>query len=84
MLRRRLISGRGIDQLGANTIATHQLLAILRAVTGNVDIPGASYLCEMPDFIPEVDLELSDELSEAQVEKQLNRDRLFSAIVQRV
>ncbi len=72
-----LISGRGIDQLGRNTMPTHRLLAILRAVTGNVDVPGASYLTEMPDFTPEVDLELNEALDEAQCLKQLNRDHLF-------
>ncbi len=72
-----LITGRGIDQLGQNTVPTHRLLAILRAVTGNVDVPGASHLCEMPDFIPEVDLELNEALDETQASKHLNRDHLF-------
>jgi thiosulfate reductase/polysulfide reductase chain A len=72
-----LISGRGIDQLGRNSSAAHRALAILRAVTGNLDVPGASHLCEMPDFIPEVELELSDELPEAQRLKGLNQGRLL-------
>lgn len=55
-----LYSGRGIDQLGVNSFPTHRALAILRAITGNLDRPGASHLSEMPDFIPELDLELSD------------------------
>lgn len=67
-----LISGRGIDQLGPNSAPTHQALAILRAVTGNVDVPGACHVGEMPAFIPELELELSDELPEAQRRKQLN------------
>lgn len=72
-----LITGRGIDQLGHGSVPTHQALAILRAVTGNVDVPGASHIGEMPDFIPEVELELSDELAEAQRQKQLNRRHLM-------
>lgn len=72
-----LISGRGIDQLGPNTPPVHQALAILRAVTGNVDIPGASHIGEMPDFLPEVELELSDRLPESQRQKQLNREHLL-------
>ncbi len=72
-----LYSGRGIDQLGPNTAPTHQALAILRAVTGNVDIPGASHVGEMPLFTPEVELELSDALPEAQRLKQLNRPHLM-------
>ncbi len=71
-----IISGRGIDQLGGNTFPTHRALALLRAVTANVDAPGTSHLCEMPDFVPEVDLELNDELPEIQRLKQLNRGRL--------
>ncbi|KTE91505.1 dehydrogenase [Desulfitobacterium hafniense] len=55
-----LYSGRGIDQLGLNSFPTHRALAILRAITGNLDVPGASHLSEMPDFIPELELELSE------------------------
>ena len=66
-----LITGRGIDQIGGNSFQTHRALALLRAVTGNVDLAGASHLAEMPDFTPEVDLELSDRLSNRQREKQL-------------
>jgi thiosulfate reductase/polysulfide reductase chain A len=70
-----LITGRGIDQIGPNSFQTHRALALLRAVTGNVDLAGASHLAEMPDFTPEVDLELSDRLSESQRERQLGGDR---------
>ncbi len=69
-----IISGRGIDQIGQNSIHTHRALAILRAITGNVDVPGASHLCEMPSFIPEIDLELSNLLSQEQKSKQLGKD----------
>ena len=70
-----LITGRGIDQIGGNSFQTHRALALLRAVTGNIDLAGASHLTEMPDFTPEVDLELSDCLAEGQREKQLGGDR---------
>ena len=70
-----LITGRGIDQIGPNSFQTHRALAILRAVTGNVDLAGASHLAQMPDFTPEVDLELSDRLPEQMREKQLGGDR---------
>lgn len=72
-----IISGRGIDQIGANSIATHRTLALLKAVTGNVDIPGANHLGEMPDFTPETDLELSERLTEEQQKKQLGRNDLL-------
>ncbi|MGE5598493.1 MAG: molybdopterin-dependent oxidoreductase, partial [Bacteroidota bacterium] len=68
-----LFSGRGIDQIGANSFATQRTLAILRAITGNIDVPGASHLTEMPDFIPELDLELSEQFPAAAREKQLGK-----------
>ncbi|NLL19502.1 MAG: molybdopterin-dependent oxidoreductase [Clostridia bacterium] len=71
-----LYTGRGIDQLGYNTIPTHQAFAILRAITGNVDVPGASYLTEMPDFIPEIDLEMSEHTVASFRKKQLGQDFL--------
>ena len=74
-----IITGRGIDQLGENTAAVHRALAILRAVTGNVDVPGACHVGEMPEFTAEVDLELSDELPEAQRGKSLNRVLLLQS-----
>jgi len=74
-----IISGRGIDQLGDNTAPAHQALAILRAITGNVDVPGACHIGEMPDFTAEIDLELSDELPEAQRQKSLNRVLLLQS-----
>lgn len=72
-----IFSGRGIDQIGRNSIHTHRALAILRAITGNVDILGASHLTEMPQFIPEIDLELSDHLSMEQKRKQLGRESIL-------
>ncbi|MEL1135993.1 molybdopterin-dependent oxidoreductase [Desulfitobacterium sp. THU1] len=59
-----LYSGRGIDQLGLNSFPAHRALAILRAITGNLDVAGASHLGEMPDFFSELELELSEPFAE--------------------
>jgi anaerobic selenocysteine-containing dehydrogenase len=67
-----LLSGRGIDQLGPNTAPTHRALSILRAITGDVDRPGACLIEGMSDFIPEVDLEMSAWLTPEQRATQLN------------
>jgi anaerobic selenocysteine-containing dehydrogenase len=66
-----IITGRGIDQIGGNSLPVHRAIACLRAITGNVDVPGAAHLAQTPDFIPEVDLELNHLLSETQRAKQL-------------
>ena len=54
-----LVSGRGIDQVGRSVAPTHRAICCLRAVTGNLDRPGACVLAEGSDFVPEVDLELT-------------------------
>ncbi|MBN1538343.1 MAG: molybdopterin-dependent oxidoreductase [Anaerolineales bacterium] len=72
-----IISGRGIDQLGYSSIQTHRGIAVLRAVTGNVDVPGASHIACMPDFIPEIDFELTDRLPSSQAQKQLGAERIL-------
>ena len=71
-----IITGRGIDQIGANSLPTHRAIACLRAITGNVDRQGAAHLAEMPDFIPEIDFELSEMLPETQRKKQLGAETL--------
>jgi anaerobic selenocysteine-containing dehydrogenase len=68
-----LLSGRGIDQLGPNTAPTHRAISALRAITGDVDRPGACHIMEMSDFTPEVDLEMSDWLSDEARSAQLNQ-----------
>lgn len=55
-----LISGRGIDQVGKNVAPTHRAITCLRAITGNVDKPGACVLTEASDFTTEFELEMSD------------------------
>jgi anaerobic selenocysteine-containing dehydrogenase/N-acetylglutamate synthase-like GNAT family acetyltransferase len=66
-----IFTGLGIDQSGFNCTQTLRAIASLRAVTGNVDRPGASLLNEWPDFVSEVELELTDALPQAQREKKL-------------
>ena len=58
-----LVSGRGVDQVGANVAPTHRAICCLRAVTGNVDAPGSCVLAEGPDFVSEMELEMSDALA---------------------
>ncbi len=70
-----LISGRGVDQQGRNSAQTLRALAALRAVTGNVDVPGASHLTETPTCVPEAELELGSELTPTQRAKQLGAER---------
>jgi anaerobic selenocysteine-containing dehydrogenase len=52
-----LISGRGIDQVGASVSPTHRAICCLRAITGNIDTPGSCIILESSDFVEEVDLE---------------------------
>ncbi len=73
-----LFTGRGIDQIGRNSVPAHHAFDILRAITGNIDRKGASYITGMPDFIPELDLELSDQFPEQQRSKQLGQLKLQS------
>ncbi len=58
-----LVSGRGIDQCGQNVAPTHRAICALRAITGNLDIPGACNINEQSDFTPEVQLEMTDALT---------------------
>ncbi len=69
-----LVSGRGVDQVGACVAPTHRALCILRAITGNIDRPGSCILAEGSDFVPEVDLELSLTNFDALNELCLNTD----------
>ncbi len=72
-----IISGRGIDQIGHSSIQTHRGIAILRCLTGNVDVPGASHISSMPDFTPEIEFELSERLPLSQAQKQLGAEHLL-------
>lgn len=67
-----LLSGRGVDQIGPNTAPLHRVLASLRAITGNVDVPGGALLNERPTFLSEMELEGSARLSQESREHGLN------------
>ena len=69
-----IFTGLGIDQSGFNCTQTLRSIAILRAVTGNVDIPGGSLLNERSDFISEADLELNHLMPAGQKAKKLGAD----------
>lgn len=71
-----IFHGRGIDQIGANSVQVHRGIACLKGLTGNIDRPGASHLSEMPVYIPEIDLELTSFLSPEQRRKQLGRNKI--------
>ncbi len=70
-----IVSGRGIDQLGRAVPHIHRGICCLRAVTGNVDVPGSCLLAEAPDFVSELAMEQSDEVAEGCREASLNRGR---------
>lgn len=71
-----IFHGRGIDQIGANSVQVHRGIACLKGLTGNIDRPGASHLSEMPEYIPEIDLERTDLLPPEQRKKQLGRNKI--------
>lgn len=71
-----IFHGRGIDQIGANSIQVHRAIANLKALTANIDRPGASHLSDKPDYVAEIDLELTEHLSAQQRAKQLGLNRL--------
>ncbi len=55
-----------------NSTSAIRLQSILRAICGHLDVPGGELLCGYnPDIVPEVDIELHEELSQAQQDKQL-------------
>lgn len=58
-----LVSGRGIDQVGASVAPTHRAICCLRAITGNVDKQGSCVLTERADFVSEMELEMTDALA---------------------
>ncbi len=66
-----IFTGLGIDHSGINCTQTLRAIAILRAITGNIDVPGGSLINERSDFTPEVDLELGQMLSPEQRKKKL-------------
>ena len=72
-----IFHGRGIDQIGHNSMQVHRAIASLKGITANIDLPGACHLSGMPEYVPEIDLELTDKLSVEQRAKQLGRQQLM-------
>ncbi|WP_302716579.1 molybdopterin-dependent oxidoreductase [uncultured Senegalimassilia sp.] len=70
-----LVSGRGIDQLGRAVPHVHRAICCLRAITGNVDVPGSCLLAEAPDFISEQAMEQSDAMAPGCRTASLNAGR---------
>ncbi|GLI33026.1 molybdopterin-containing oxidoreductase family protein [Desulforhabdus amnigena] len=66
-----IFTGLGIDMSGIHCTQALRAIAALRAVTGNLDVPGASFINDRPDFVPEIELELSDRLPDSQRAKKL-------------
>lgn len=52
-----IISGRGIDQIGANVLPTHRVRCALLAICGYIDRPGGASLLETSTFVSELSLE---------------------------
>ena len=67
-----LVSGRGIDQVGRNVSPCHRAICCLRAITGNLDKPGSCVIMDKSDFVPEVDLEMTDHLAPEHRARSLN------------
>ncbi len=66
------VSGRGVDQVGANVAPMHRAICCLRAVTGNVGQARLGVLAEGPDFVSEMELEMSDALAPERRARCLN------------
>ena len=68
--------GVATDQLGKGSTAGAQARACLRAICGNVDVPGGDVMPgPHPTFITDWELELNELLSEDQRAKQIGSDR---------
>jgi anaerobic selenocysteine-containing dehydrogenase len=65
--------GNGIDHTG-NNFQTARALAILRAITGNLGIPGGELACSQPPIVPmgSADFDLRDKLQKEVRDKRLN------------
>lgn len=68
--------GVAVDQLGRGTGAAVQARSILRAITGNLDVPGGDVQPgPHPTFLTDEEMELNHLLPEEQRLKQLGADR---------
>lgn len=71
-----LWEGNGLDQ-HTNVVQTVRALAILRAITGNLDVPGGSVF---PPHLPAANIQLREKLSEEKAKKRLNGHELFFSL----
>ncbi|HHY25861.1 MAG TPA: molybdopterin-dependent oxidoreductase [Desulfitobacterium dehalogenans] len=68
--------GTALDQIGKPAGATQHARAILRAITGNLDCPGADLLTGPSlEFVTDEEMELNEFLTEEQRAKQLGSDK---------
>jgi len=65
--------GNGLDQ-HTNVVQTVRALAILRAITGNLDVPGGSVF---PPHLPTANIQLGEKLPEEKAKKRLNGHEIF-------
>jgi len=71
-----ILWGVSLDHIGRNSWAAVFAKAILRAITGNLDIPGGNYISgPCKDIVTDAELELNEKLDEKQRAKQLGSDR---------
>lgn len=68
-----LWEGNGVDQ-HTNVVQTVRALAILRAITGNLDIPGGSVF---PPHLPTADIRMREKLPQEKAQKRLDGHNLF-------
>jgi anaerobic selenocysteine-containing dehydrogenase len=68
--------GTSVDQIGRPAGATMHARALLRALTGNLDVPGADLLTgPSQEFVTDEEMEANDTLPEEQKTKQIGSDR---------
>jgi anaerobic selenocysteine-containing dehydrogenase len=68
--------GTSVDQIGRPAGATMHARALLRAVTGNLDVPGSDLLTgPSKDFITDEEMEANEALTAEQKAKQIGSDK---------
>ncbi|MFC1951551.1 molybdopterin-dependent oxidoreductase [Chloroflexota bacterium] len=75
-----LTRGIGPDQIGRNMLHSGLAMCILRAITGNLDIPGGEILApanrrQLNGIVLDEEMALNDELPVEQRDKQIGSDR---------
>lgn len=67
--------GFATDGIGRNMSQAIRAKAILKAITGNLDVEGGNLLADPVPFVPDGEMELNKHLDPKQKEKQLGADR---------